>query len=133
MTDQRARNGAAVSSIRRAVRALDARRREPQPDILREPIAVLGMACRLPGEVRSPDDLFELLIAGKEAITEIPAERGWPETLYDPDPERRGSFYTRRGGFLSRIDRFEPGFFRMSPQEVRAVDPQHRLLLELSW
>jgi acyl transferase domain-containing protein len=122
-----------VSSIRRAVRARDARRREPHPDILREPIAVLGMACRLPGEVRNPEDLFELLIAGKEAITEIPAERGWPDTLYDPDPERRGSFYTRRGGFVSRVDRFEAGFFRMSPQEVRAVDPQHRMLLELSW
>ena len=133
MTAERATNPAAASSIRRAVRARDARRREPRPDILREPIAIVGMACRLPGDVRNPDDLFELLIAGNEAITEIPAERGWPDALYDPDPEHRGSIYTRRGGFLSHVDRFEAGFFRMSPQEVRAVDPQHRLLLELSW
>jgi acyl transferase domain-containing protein len=133
VTAERATNPAAASSIRRAVRARDARRREPRPDILREPIAIVGMACRLPGEVRNPDDLFELLVAGNEAITEIPAERGWPDALYDPDPEHRGSIYTRRGGFISHVDRFEAGFFRMSPQEVRAVDPQHRLLLELSW
>src|ERR1044071_10088583 len=89
------------------------------------------MACRLPGEVRNPDDLFELLIAGNEAITEIPAERGWPDALYDPDPEHRGSIYTRRGGFISHVDRFEAGFFRMSPQEVRAAGAQHTLPLEL--
>ena len=68
MTAERARNPEAVSSIRRAVRAREARRREPRPDILREPIAVVGMACRLPGEVRNPEDLFELLIAGNEAM-----------------------------------------------------------------
>jgi acyl transferase domain-containing protein len=133
VTDPGAASAEAVSSIRRAVRAREARRREPRPDILREPIAVVGMACRLPGEVRTPEQLYELLIGGTEAITELPAERGWPDALYDPDPEHRGCFYTRRGGFISRVDRFEAGFFRMSPQEVRAVDPQHRLLLELSW
>ncbi|MEV0947345.1 SDR family NAD(P)-dependent oxidoreductase [Rhodococcus sp. NPDC049939] len=102
--------------------------------VSREPIAVIGMGCRFPGGVRSPQDFWQLVESGADTVAEFPDDRGWDlGELYDPKAEQAGKTYTAQGSFLDEPAEFDPEVFGISPREALAMDPQQRLLLETSW
>ncbi len=116
----------AIRDLRRRVGELETRSREP--------IAIVGTACRLPGGCTTPDAFWDLLRQGIDATCDVPSDRWDAAALYDPDPNAVGRAYVRRGGFLQEpIDRFDPAFFGISAREAAAMDPIHRMLLEMSW
>ncbi|HUO37081.1 MAG TPA: polyketide synthase, partial [Mycobacterium sp.] len=98
-----------------------------------EPVAVVGIGCRLPGSVSGPQSYWRFLMDGRDAITEVPADRWDADAFYDPDPGALGRMNTKWGGFLSDVTGFDAEFFGITPREAEAMDPQQRVLLEVAW
>ena len=116
---------AALQKQQEKIAALEARQHEP--------IAIIGMGCRFPGGADDPDAFWHRLLDGVDAIREVPAAR-WPvDAFYDENADAPGTMSTRWGGFLDDVDRFDARFFRISPREAVSMDPQQRVLLEVSW
>ncbi|MGW0913804.1 thioester reductase domain-containing protein [Streptomyces sp. NPDC002784] len=128
--DYRAKLVEAVRTIEKLQGELAKNRSRP----LDEPIAVIGLGCRLPGGAKDPDSLWRMLVAGTDTIRDFPAERGDAQAVFDDDPDQPGKAYVTQGGFLDeRVDLFEPGVFGISPREAVGMDPQQRLVLEVAW
>lgn len=124
-----------LSSLQKAVYLLRQTQEKLQSyeQAAREPIAIVGIGCRFPGDSNDADSYWRLLRDGVDAISEVPEERWDIEAFYDRDPSAPGKMTTRWGGFLNGIDGFDPEFFGITPREATCMDPQHRLLLEASW
>src|SRR5262249_1724807 len=104
-----------------------------EPLMQREPLAFVGIGCRIPGDVESAEDLREMLRAGKSAIRDVPAERWDRDAFFHPDFQKPGSIHVRRGGFISDVEGFDASFFGISPNEAKRMDPQQRLVLETAF
>ncbi|MGB8690433.1 MAG: type I polyketide synthase, partial [Microcoleus sp.] len=98
-----------------------------------EPIAIIGVGCRFPGNVNDSASFWRLLHDGVDAVTEIPSDRWDIDAFYDPDPKAAFKAYTKQGSFIQQVDQFDPLFFGISPREATSLDPQQRLLLEVTW
>ncbi|MFN0154155.1 MAG: polyketide synthase, partial [Gaiella sp.] len=124
-----------LSPLKQALLAIDVleARLEAAERVGREPIAIIGIGCRLPGGVDGPDAYWRLLEDRVDAVREVPPGRWDLRELYDPDPDAPGKVYTREGGFLDDVAGFDAAFFGISPREAETLDPQQRLLLEVSW
>ena len=125
---QRAQLARALGALKELRSQLDALRQAQA-----EPIAVVGLGCRYPGDVGDADSYWQLLQDGRDAIGEVPPDRWDVDAYYDADPAASGKISTRYGGFLDRIDEFDPQFFGIAPREAASLDPQQRLLLEVAW
>ncbi|MCU1679730.1 MAG: polyketide synthase, partial [Amycolatopsis sp.] len=125
-----------VEALRASMKEAERLRRQNR-DLLAavtEPVAIVGMSCRFPGDIGSPEDLWQLVASGGDAITGFPTDRNWDiEALREGSVDERGMSVSVQGGFLSGVADFDPGFFGISPREAVTMDPQQRLLLEISW
>src|SRR3954454_20348076 len=106
---------------------------QPVADSVAEPVAVVGVGCRFPGDVVGPESFWRLLVDGEDAVSEVPADRWDAEEFYDPDPLAPGRMTTKWGGFISDVAGFDANFFGITPREAAAMDPQQRVLLEVAW
>lgn len=127
--------GTELSPLQRALLSLDRMQSKlaAAENALHEPIAILGMGCRFPGGVENPGDLWRLLLDGRDAVTEVPADRWNIDDFYDPDPDAPGKMWVRSAGFIDDVAGFDPMFFGIAPREASSMDPQQRLLLEVAW
>jgi acyl transferase domain-containing protein/NAD(P)-dependent dehydrogenase (short-subunit alcohol dehydrogenase family)/acyl carrier protein len=125
--------------LRQALRAVEQMQRKLDVaeqrvhELAHQPIAIVGMGCRFPGAADDAASFWELLREGREAISEVPADRWNIDEYYDPDPAKPGKMVSRFGGFLTDIDKFDAAFFGIAPREAAMIDPQQRLLLEVTW
>lgn len=103
------------------------------PTDICEPVAVVGIGCRFPGNVTGPESFWQLLADGVDTIEQVPPDRWDADAFYDPDPSASGRMTTKWGGFVSDVDAFDADFFGITPREAVAMDPQHRMLLEVAW
>ncbi|MFD0308732.1 thioester reductase domain-containing protein [Streptomyces sp. NPDC127119] len=117
----------------RTIERLERRLATSRDAWLDEPVALVGMGCRFPGGANTPEDFWDLLRHGVDATSEFPGDRADAQSVYDADPDAPGKAYTVRGGFIDRVDRFEPEVFGITPREARGMDPQHRIALEVTW